>query len=178
MPIITVVLTWKGASFDIKLDTCEPVEVFRLRVQAVTAVPCVSQKIMGFPGGVLKANSWTEVALKGDKINVILSGESATAPAPASETSTSDVLQHSQLPMSPEGALMSSSSLAKSLKVTVRTTQGAVTCIPDLPANCLIGRIKYLLSLPPRSCGQPLSMKLVYRGTFVVFLPFDRFLSL
>jgi hypothetical protein len=69
MPIFPVVVTWKGASFNIKLDTAEPVENFRLQLQTLTGVPCAGQKLMGFPGGVLKASSWTEVALKGDKIS-------------------------------------------------------------------------------------------------------------
>jgi hypothetical protein len=297
MPIVPVVVTWKGASFNIKLDTAEPVEDFRLQLQALTAVPCAGQKIMGFPGGVLKASSWADVALKGDKISVVMSGESVPAPAAHSSPSlaiisckvtfnfvkgpcvgrvithdfdagatvaqmkqylqqehgacdprthslvlvweeqgikltddamtaaalgvvicitvnvakkgsadilasapspsvalpsstayskqsathqlsggfidnssasaaaaTAHVLQPSQLPNISEGASMPSSILAKLLKVTVKTAQGAVMCIADLPADCLIGRIKLLLSQPPHSCGQPVSMKLIYKG--------------
>jgi hypothetical protein len=298
MPIVPVVVTWKGASFNIKLDTAEPVEVFRMQLQALTAVPCAGQKIMGFPGGVLKASSWTDVALKGDKISVVMSGESVPAPAAhsspsfaiitckatfnfvkgpcigrvithdfdagatvaqmkqylqqehgacdprthslvlvweqqgiklrddaltaaalggvicitvsiakkgtadllasaplpsvalpssaicskqsatqqlpggfissstagAAATTTAYVLQPSQLPKISEGASMPSSILAKLLKVTVKTAQGAVMCIADLPADCLMGRIKLLLSQPPHSCGQPVSMKLIYKG--------------
>ena len=147
MPIVPVVMTWKGSLFNIKLDTAQPVEVFRLQVQALTAVPCAGQKIMGFPGGVLKASLWTEVALKGDKISVVMSGESVTAavPAPASTSAATHVLQPSQLPKSSEGVLVPSFSLAKLLKVTFKTAQGAVMCITDLPADCLVGRIKLLL---------------------------------
>ena len=166
MPIVPVVMTWKGSLFNIKLDTAQPVEVFRQQVQALTAVPCAGQKIMGFPGGVLKASSWTEVVLTGEKISVVMSGESVTAadPAPASTSATAHVLQPSQLPKSFEGALVSSSSPAKLLKVTAKTSQGAAMCITDLPADCLVGRIKVLLSQPPHNCGQPVSMKLVYKG--------------
>jgi hypothetical protein len=167
MPIFPVVVTWKGASFNIKLDTAEPVEKFRLQLQTLTGVPCAGQKLMGFPGGVLKASSWTEIALKGDKYSVVMSGESVTAPAPASATATVDVLQPSHPPSSSEGASSSSetsSSLAKLLKVTVKTAQGAAMCLPDLPADCLMGRIKLLLSQPPHSCGQPVAMKLAYKG--------------
>ena len=167
MPIVPVVVTWKGALFNIKLDTAEPVEIFRLQLQTLTGVPCAVQKLMGFPGGVLKASSWTEIALKGDKISVVMSGESVTAPAPASATATVDVPQPSHPPTSSEGASTSSetsSSLAKLIKVTVKTAQGAAMCIADLPADCLMGRIKLLLSQPPHSCGQPVSMKLIYKG--------------
>ena len=38
MPIVPVVMTWKGSLFNIKLDTAQPVEVFRLQVQA--SQPC------------------------------------------------------------------------------------------------------------------------------------------
>jgi len=168
MPIVPVVVTWKGASFNCKIDTAEPVEVFRLQLQTLTGVPCAGQKLMGFPGGVLKASSWTEIVLKGDKISVVLSGESAAAPAPASAavsaTGTADVPQPSQLSKISESASMPSSSPAKLLKVTVKTAQGAVMCLTDLPVDCLMGRIKLLLSQPPHSCGQPVSMKLVYKG--------------
>jgi len=171
MPIVPVVVTWKGASFNCKIDTAEPVEVFRLQLQTLTGVPCASQKLMGFPGGVLKASSWTEIVLKGDKISVVLSGESAAAPAPASAaasaTGTADVPQPSQLSKISEGASMPSSSPAKLLKVTVKTAQGAVISLTDLPVDCLMGRIKLLLSQPPHSFGQPVSMKLVYKGKLV-----------
>ena len=178
MPIVPVVVTWKGASFNCKIDTAEPVEVFRLQLQTLTGVPCAGQKLMGFPGGVLKASSWTEIVLKGDKISVVLSGESAADPAPASAaasaTSAADVPQPSQLSKISEGASMPSSSPAKLLKVTVKTAQGAVMCLTDLPVDCLMGRIKLLLSQPPHSCGQPICMKLVYKGkldTRVLFSP-------
>lgn len=171
MPIVPVVMTWKGASFNIQLDTAEPVEVFRLQLQMLTGVPCAGQKIMGFPGGVLKASSWTEIVLKGDKISVVLSGESAAAPAPASAAATADVPQPSHRPKSSEGASTSSSSLAKLLTVTVKTAQGAALCLADLPADCLMGHIKLLLSQPPHSCGQPVTMKLVYKGKCALFSP-------
>ncbi len=50
------------------------------------------------------------------------------------------------------------------LKVTVKTAQGAVMFLPELAQDCLIGRIKMLLSQPPHSCGQPVDMMLMYKG--------------
>jgi hypothetical protein len=81
MQIISPVVSWQGASFNVNLDTACPVEEFRLQLQALTGVPCARQKIMGFPGGVLKASSWDDMAIKGNKICVIMSGESEAAAA-------------------------------------------------------------------------------------------------
>lgn len=151
-----------------KINTSEPVQAFRLQLQALTNVPCANQKIMGFPGGVLKASSWTEIPLspKVDKISVVMSGESAAAtsvsPAPAAPASSSGCLA-----VADDAAL---------LDVAVKTGQGAVISFPQLSRECLIGRIKLLLSQTPH-CGQPVNMKLIYKGkphvcTFFLFFVF------
>jgi hypothetical protein len=49
--------------------------------------------------------------------------------------------------------------------------------LPELAPDCLIGRIKMLLSQPPHSCGQPVNMKLIYKGVIhmlAVLLLFGR----
>ena len=142
MPIISATVTWNGAPFHLKLDTAEPVEAFRLQLQKLTGVPCAGQKIMGFPGGVLKMCAWSDVALKGDRISVVMCGESVASSEAAPE-------------------VISSSS---SVTVAIVTTQGALISLPDLPTDCLVGRIKLLISQPPHSCGAPGSLKLVYKG--------------
>jgi hypothetical protein len=165
MPIISTVVTWKGASFNVNLDTASPVEEFRLQLQALTGVPCARQKIMGFPGGVLKASSWDDVAIKGNKICVIMSGESeaaAAAAAPSVEAATPQVSQPSQ-PINVVD-IASSSRDATTINVTVKTTQSSIMCLLSIPADTLVGRIKVLLSQPPHSCGQPVAMKLIYKG--------------
>jgi hypothetical protein len=175
MPVIPVVVTWKGSSFNIKLDTAEPVEAFRLQLQALTDVPCSGQKIMGFPGGVLKASSWAEIPLKGDKISVIMSGERAAACAsgtanpdpPASDCAAAAVSQLYLLPSSQRvesDPSVSAATTTTLLKVTIKTAQGALMLLPEIAPDCLIGRIKMLLSQPPHSCGQPVDMKLIYKG--------------
>ena len=138
MPIISASVTWNGASFHLKLDTAEPVEAFRLQLQKLTGVPCAGQKIMGFPGGVLKACTWSDVALKEGKISVAMCGEAA-----------------------PEAI---SSSGGSCVTVSIVTTQGAVISLPGLPTDCLVGRIKLMISQAPHSCGAPGSLKLVYKG--------------
>jgi hypothetical protein len=142
MPIVSASVTWNGASFHLKLDTAEPVEAFRLQLQKLTGVPCAGQKIMGFPGGVLKACAWSDIALKGDRISVAMCGESVASSEVAPE------------------AISSSSRVT----VAIVTTQGAVISLPDLPSDCLVGRLKLMLSQPPHSCGAPSSLKLVYKG--------------
>jgi hypothetical protein len=153
MPIISTTVTWKGASFTVNLDTAIPVEEFRLQLQALTGVPCARQKIMGFPGGVLKASSWDDVAIKGNKICVIMSGESeaaAAAAAPSVEASTPEVSRPSQ----PNNVvdIASSSRDATMINVTVKTTQSSIMRLLSIPADTLVGRIKILLSQPPHSC--------------------------
>ncbi len=193
MPVITVVVTWKGSSFNIKLDTAEPVEAFRLQLQALTDVPCSGQKIMGFPGGVLKASSWAEIPLKGDKISVIMSGERIAAsaavtatppPGPADSDCAAAAAAVSQLSLLPNPQRIESdpsvtaATTTTLVKVAVKTTQGAVMFLPELSSDCLIGRIKMLLSQPPHSCGQPVDMKLIYKGVIhllaVVFVFFGQ----
>ena len=182
MPIISTVVTWKGASFNVNLDTASPVEEFRLQLQALTGVPCAGQKIMGFPGGVLKASSWDDIVIKGDKICVIMSGESeaaAAAAAPSDDAATPEVSQPSQ-PINVVD-IASSSRDAILINVTVKTTQNSIMCILSIPADTTVGRIKVLLSQPPHSCGQPVAMKLIYKGepatlarsqsSFVLFHP-------
>jgi hypothetical protein len=179
MPVIPVVVTWKGSSFNIKLDTAEPVEAFRLQLQALTDVPCSGQKIMGFPGGVLKASSWAEIPLKGDKISVIMSGERIAAsaavtatppPGPLASDCAAAAAAVSLLSLLPNPQRIASEPSASAattttlVKVAVKTAQGAIMLLPDLAPDCLIGRIKMLLSQPPHSCGQPVDMKLVYKG--------------
>ncbi len=143
MPIISATVTWSGASFHLKLDTAEPVEAFRLQLQKLTGVPCAGQKIMGFPGGVLKACAWSDIAIKGDRISIVMCGESV-----APEAAPVEIL--------PSGG--------NCIAVAIVTTQGAVISLPDLPTDCLVGRIKLMLSQPPHSCGAPGSLKLVYKG--------------
>jgi hypothetical protein len=165
MPIISTVVTWKGASFSLKLDTASPVEEFRLQVQALTGVPCARQKIMGFPGGLLKASSWDDIVIKGDKICVMMSGESeaaAAAAAPSVEAATPEVSRPS--PPINDVCIASSSSDAMLINVTVKTTQSTIMCLRSIPADSVIGRIKVLLSQPPHNCGQPVAMKLIYKG--------------
>jgi hypothetical protein len=165
MPIISTVVTWKGASFNVNLDTASPVEVFRLQLQALTGVPCARQKIMGFPCGLLKASSWDDVAIKGNKICVIMSGESeaaAAAAAPSVEASTLEVSQPSQ-PINVVG-IAPPSRAATMINVTVKTTQSSIMRLLSIPADTLVGRIKVILSQPPHSCGQPVAMKLIYKG--------------
>ena len=181
MPIISASVTWKGAdaSFNVKLDTTRPVEEFRLQLQALTGVPCARQKIMGFPCGVLKASSWDDVAIKGNKICVIMSGESeaaAAAAAPSDDAATPEVSQPINVV-----DIASSSRDAIVNNVTVKTTQNRIMCILSIPADTTVGRIKVLLSQPPHSCGQPVAMKLIYKGepatlarsqsSFVLFHP-------
>ena len=143
MPIISATVTWSGASFHLKLDTAEPVEAFRLQLQKLTGVPCAGQKIMGFPGGVLKACAWSDIAIKGDRISIVMCGESV-----APEAAPVEIL--------PSGG--------NCVAVAIVNTQGAVISLPDLPTDCLVGRIKSMLSQPPHSCGAPGSLKLVYKG--------------
>ena len=165
MPIISAVVTWKSASFNVNLDTASPVEEFRLQLQALTGVPCARQKIMGFPGGVLKASSWDDIAIKGNKICVIMSGESeaaAAAAAPSVEAATPEFSRPSQ-PINVVD-IASSSRDAIMINVTVKTTQSSMMCLRSIPADTLVGRIKVLLSQPPHSCGQPVAMKLIYKG--------------
>jgi hypothetical protein len=50
------------------------------------------------------------------------------------------------------------------INVTVKTTQSTIMCLRSIPADSLVGRIKVLLSQPPYSCGQPVAMKLIYKG--------------
>ena len=169
MPIISTVVTWKGASFSVKLDTASPVEEFRLQLQALTGVPCARQKIMGFPGGVLKASSWDDIVIKGDKICVIMSGESeaaAAAPSVEAETSAAAATPQVSRPSQPINVaeIGSSSSDAMLINITVKTTQSTIICLRSIPADSLVGRIKVLLSQPPHSCGQPVAMKLIYKG--------------
>ena len=177
MPVIAVVVTWKGSSFNIKLDTAEPVEAFRLQLQALTDVPCSGQKIMGFPGGVLKASSWAEIPLKGDKVSVIMSGERVAASAagtansdPPARDCAAAAAAVSQLCLLPSpqrvesDPSVSAATTTTLLKVTVKTAQGALMLLPEIAPDCLIGRIKMLLSQPPHSCGQPVDMKLIYKG--------------
>jgi len=169
MPIISTVVTWKGASLSVQLDTASPVEEFRLQLQALTGVPCAGQKIMGFPGGVLKASSWDDIVIKGDKICVIMSGESeAAAAAPSVEAGTAAAAATPEVsrPDRPINAvdIGSSSSDAMPINVTVKTTQSTIMCLRNIPAGTLVGRIKVLLSQPPHSCGQPVAMKLIYKG--------------
>jgi hypothetical protein len=171
MPIISTVVAWKGASFSVKLDTASPVEEFRLQLQALTGVPCARQKIMGFPGGVLKASSWDDIVVKGDKICVIMSGESeaaAAAAAPSVEAETAAAAATTQVsrPSQPINVadIGSSSSDAMLINITVKTTQSTIICLRSIPADSVVGRIKVLLSQPPHSCGQPIAMKLIYKG--------------
>jgi hypothetical protein len=168
MPIISTVVSWKGTSFSVNLDTASPVEAFRLQLQALTGVPCARQKIMGFPGGVLKASSWDNIVIKGDKICVIMSGESEAAESAAAlsfEAAMPEVSQPSQ-PINNAEIAPSSPSLrdAIMINVTVKTTQSTIMCLRSIPADSLVGRIKVLLSQPPYSCGQPVAMKLIYKG--------------
>jgi hypothetical protein len=193
MPVIPVVVTWKGSSFNIKLDTAEPVEAFRLQLQAFTDVPCSGQKIMGFPGGVLKASSWAEIPLKGDRISVIMSGEriaasAAVAATPPPGPPVSDCVAAaatvSQLSLLPNQQriesepFVSAATTTTLVNVAVKTAQGNVMFLPELSPDYLIGRIKMLLSQPPHSCGQPVDMKLIYKGMIhmlaVVFLLFGQ----
>ena len=169
MPIISTVVAWKGASFSVKLDTASPVEEFRLQLQALTGVPCARQKIMGFPGGVLKASSWDDIVIKGDNVCVIMSGESeAAAAAPSVEAETAAAAATTQVsrPSQPINVaeIGSSSSDAMLINITVKTTQSTIICLRSIPADSLVGRIKVLLSQPPHSCGQPIAMKLIYKG--------------
>jgi hypothetical protein len=192
MPVIPVVVTWKGSSFNIKLDTAEPVETFRLQLQALTDVPCSGQKIMGFPGGVLKASSWAEIPLKGDKISVIMLGERIAAsaagtanppPGPPASDCAAAAAADSQLSLLPNPQRIESEPSVRAattttlVKVAVKTAQGTVMSLPELAPDCLIGRIKMLLSQPPHSCGQPVDMKLIYKGVIhmlAVFLLFGQ----
>lgn len=163
MPIISTVVTWKGATFNVNLDTASPVEEFRLQLQALTGVPCARQKIMGFPGGVLKASAWDDVAIKGNKICVIMSGESEAAAAAAAPSAvTEDAAVADQPVSSADGA--SSSSDAKLINVTVKTAKGTVMRLPNITADSRFDRIKVILSQQPHSCGQPFAMKLIYKG--------------
>jgi hypothetical protein len=138
--------------------------VFRLQLQALTGVPCARQKIMGFPGGVLKASTWDDVAIKGNKICVVMSGESEAAAAfvPSVQASAPEVSQPPQ-PINVVG-ISSSSRDATMISVTVKTTQNSIMRLLSIPADTLVGRIKVLLSHPPYSCGQPVAMKLIYKG--------------
>jgi hypothetical protein len=83
-----------------------------------------------------------------------MSGESAAAtsvsPAPAAPAPSSGCLAVAE-----DAAL---------LDVAVKTGQGAVISFPQLSRECLIGRIKLLLSQTPHNCGQPVNMKLIYKG--------------
>jgi hypothetical protein len=192
MPVIPVVVTWKGSSFNIKLDTAEPVEAFRLQLQALTDVPCSGQKIMGFPGGVLQASSWAEIPRKVDKISVIMSGERIAAspavtatppPDPPASDCAAAAAAVSQLSLHPNPQRIesepsvSAATTTTLVKVAVKTAQGTVMFLPELAPDCLIGRIKMLLSQPPHSCGQPVDMKLIYKGVMhmlAVFLLFGQ----
>ncbi len=165
MTIISAFVTWKGATFNVKLDTVKPVEQFRLQLQTLTGVPCDGQKIMGFPGGVLKASSWDDILInyKGDKISVIMSGESEAAAAAAAPSAvTEDAAVADQPVSSADGA--SSSSDAKLINVTVKTAKGTVMRLPNITADSRFDRIKVILSQQPHSCGQPFAMKLIYKG--------------
>jgi hypothetical protein len=164
MPIISAIVTWKSASFNVNLDTVRPVEDFRLHLQALTGVPCARQKIMGFPGGVLKASSWDDIVIKGDKICVIMTGESeaaAAVPSVANVAASADVSQPSQAVNVADIATSSGTML---INVTVKTAQNAIMCLPSIPADSLVGRIKVLLSQSPHSCGQTVAMKLIFKG--------------
>jgi hypothetical protein len=163
MTIISAIVTWKGATFNVKLDTVKPVEEFRLQLQTLTGVPCARQKIMGFPGGMLKVSSWDNISFKGDKISVIMSGESETAAATAAQSAvTEDAAVADQRVGSADGA--SASSDSKLINVTVKTNTGTVISLPNINADSRFDRIKVILSQQPYSCGQPITMKFVYKG--------------
>lgn len=172
MAIITVVVCWNGASFKIKVDTDQPVEAFRLAIQNVTSVPCAFQKLMGFPGGVLKATHWSEVALKSSKFAIMMSiceapiASLATA-APSCDADTlSNVQPHpAQFPRVPEAPPPSFAT--KLLSVSLKTPQGVAITVPGLPEHCLVSRVKFILSQPPYDLGQPLDMKLAYKGSIL-----------
>ena len=168
MTIISAIVTWKGATFNVKVDTVKPVEQFRLQLQTLTGVPCDGQKIMGFPGGVLKASSWDEISLKRDKISVIMSGESdPAANAAAPSAVTDDAAIGDQLVRSTD---IASSRDAKLINVTVKTAKGTVMILPNITADSRFDRIKDILSQQPHCCGQPLAMKLIYKGKHGTFV--------
>ena len=165
MPIIPVVVTWNDASFSIDVDTDEPVDAFRLQLQKLTGVPCARQIIAGFPAGPLKASSWADIALNGDPITFVMSGESAAGPSipPIASDSAKAATVVSPPPprlASPEAAPLN----AKLLNVTVKTTQGAIMRLSNLAPDCCVGDIKALLAQPPHCCASPVRMKLAYKG--------------
>jgi hypothetical protein len=176
MTIISAIVTWKGATFNVKVDTVKPVEQFRLQLQTLTGVPCDGQKIMGFPGGVLKASSWDEILLKGDKISVIMSGESdpaAAAAAPSAAAAAPSAAAAAPSAVTDDAAIgdqlvrstdIASSRDAKLINVTVKTAKGTVMRLPNITADSRFDRIKDILSQQPHCCGQPLAMKLIFKG--------------
>jgi hypothetical protein len=163
MPIISTIVTWKGSSFNVKLDTVKPVEEFRLQLQTLTGVPCAGQKIMGFPGGVLKASSWDSISMKGDEMCLIMSGESEAAAAASAQAVVTEVVPAVVQPVKGDGDAPSSSD-AELINVTVKTAKGTVMCLHNIPADSRFDRIKVILSQQPHCCGQPIAMKLIYKG--------------
>ena len=134
-------------------------------LQELNGVPCAGQILTGFPGGPLKASSWADIPLNGDTVSVIMSGECAAGPsisppAPDGAEAAIDVPQPPSLLQSPEVV----PSNAKLLKVTVKTTQGAVMCLSDISPDCCTSHIKELLAQHPHCCGHPAQMKLAYKG--------------
>ena len=165
MPTIPVVVTWNDASFSINVDTDEPVDAFRLQLQELTGVPCARQIIAGFPAGPLKASSWADIALNGDPITFVMSGESAAGPSIPPIASDSAKAATVVPPPPPRLASPEASpSTARLLNVTVKTTQGAIMRLSNLAPDCCVGHIKTLLAQPPHCCGPPAHIKLAYKG--------------